>query len=249
MKMIALKIAYLGTAYHGFQRQNNATSVQSCIEQAIEKVTGNFSAVTSCSRTDTGVHAKEFYLTFATENGLPPERYARALCAYLPSDITVYSSFEAKEDFHPRYSAVSKEYSYTIWNAPTRNPFLQERALHYPKKLDESLLQKAAAHFIGTHDFRGFMSAGSSVQNTVRTITKCEIVREGDALILSIAADGFLYNMVRIIVGTLLYVAEGKIKEEDLPNILLSGKRKLAGPTAEAQGLCLEKVEYKEGAF
>ena len=124
MKQIALKIAYLGTEYHGFQRQNNAVSVQECIEEAILKVTGTFSAVTGCSRTDTGVHAKEFYLTFETESKLPPERYARALSAHLPFDISVYESFEPAEGFHPRYHAVFKEYTYTIWNAPTRTPFL-----------------------------------------------------------------------------------------------------------------------------
>ena len=246
MRVIALKIAYLGTAYHGFQRQTNARSVQQCIEEAIARVTGAVSPVTGCSRTDTGVHAAEFHLTFSTESAIPAERFAPALTAHLPRDIAVYRSAEAPPGFHPRYSARSKEYGYTIWNAPVRNPFLENRCLHYPHPLDAAQLHRAAQHFCGTHDFRGFMSAGSSVQSTVRTVSRGAVERRGARIALRIAAAGFLYNMVRIIVGTLLYVAEGKIAEEELAAIIASGERGLAGPTAEPQGLCLEHVDYGE---
>lgn len=246
MRTILLKIAYDGTAYHGFQRQSNAVTVQSRIEDAIAAVTGAFSPVTGCSRTDTGVHAQEFFLTFETGSRMPAERFAPALVTHLPEDITVWRSAEAQEGFHPRYSAIEKEYTYTIWNAPQRNPFLRGRALHYKYPLDACALHRAAQYFVGTHDFCGFMSAGSAVKSTVRTVRSCVVEREGDCVRLRIAGDGFLYNMVRIIAGTLLYVAEGKIPAERLPEIIASGDRTLAGPTAPAEGLCLTRVSYGE---
>ncbi len=243
MRQIVLRIAFDGGAYHGFQLQPGAVTVQQRLEEAASRLFSKERVVMhGCSRTDAGVSAREFYCTFAVETALSPAKIKLALLALLPKDITVYDCYFTEAGFHPRFAAQSKRYSYTIRNTPSRDPFLGRYQYSYYRKLDEKRMDAAAQLFVGRHDFRGFMSAGSSVLDTVREVYECTVRREGDLLRMEIEADGFLYNMVRIIAGTLVYVSEGKIALSDLPGIIASGRRELAGPTLPGRGLCLERV-------
>ena len=244
--MILLRLAYLGTAYHGFQVQNNAVTVQECIQNAVEAVFGYRAAVTGCSRTDSGVHANEFYCTVDVDTKIPVNKIPSALNANLPADIAVYECFTVDEPFHPRYNVIYKEYLYRIRNAYQRNPFENNRAYHYPRSLDIGVMNDAAAYFLGRHDFAGFMSAGSDITDTVREIKYFNVTKENDSgiVLIRVAADGFLYNMVRILVGTLIYVSENKININDLNDIILSKDRSRAGITVPPHGLYLNKVVY-----
>lgn len=246
MRNLLLSLSYLGTAYHGWQVQPNGVTVQEELQDALEKILGERVSVTGCSRTDSGVHAEMFCCNIRTEHKIPCEKLPAALNAHLPDDISVYDCREMREDFHARYDCAGKEYCYRIWNSRFRNPFWQGRALHYPYPLDIDKMNKAAGAFIGAHDFAGFCSAGSSVKSTVRTVTKAEVSRYGDLVTFRVAADGFLYNMVRIMAGTLLSVSQGKIDALELPGIIESKSRDRAGFTAAPQGLYLHKVYYNE---
>ncbi len=237
---------YDGSAYHGWQVQQNAVTVQQVFQDAVEKLTGVRENVTGCSRTDSGVHALMYCCNFRTDSGISAEKMPFALNAHLPDDIAVYGCSEVSEDFHARYSCTSKRYVYKIWNTPYRNPFCNGRYLVYPKHLDEKELDKAAKAFIGTHDFCGFASAGGSVEDTVRTVTDCSLKRYGDEVHFEVEANGFLYNMVRIMVGTVLSAAEGKIDVNAIPDIIESKDRERAGFTAPAHGLYLKEVNYAE---
>ncbi len=244
---ILLKISYLGTDYCGYQVQKNAISIQERLQDAVCGVFGHRYPVTGCSRTDSGVHANEFYCTVDTDenaNSVPLDRVPAAMNNLLPDDIAVYTAEAKSEDFHPRYSAKSKQYRYVIWNGRQKNPFMNNRAYHYAKPLDAEKMSKAAEKFIGEHDFRGFMSSGSSVESTVRTIYDASVVREGDCVIFTVSGNGFLYNMVRIIVGTLIAVSEGKIPLDEIDEIIASCDRSRAGMTAPACGLYLNRVTY-----
>ena len=168
----------------------------------------------------------------------------RALNGILPKDISVYSCDEVDDSFHARFDCKGKEYIYRIHNSYIKNPFFKDRVLQYFCNIDENLLNEAAQHFVGTHDFKAFCSIGSTAVNTVRTIEYFNVVRENDLIIMLVKGDGFLYNMVRIMVGTLIFVGEGKIKSNQIGDIILSGERKNAGKTAPAQGLYLNKVFY-----
>lgn len=247
MPNFVLKLQYNGSRYHGWQMQNNALSIQSCVENAVMRVFGSKLTVYGCSRTDAGVHANEYYCNFRTEKNLPCKAVVNAVNAYLPFDIVVLDCFEARDDFHSRYDCVSKEYVYKIWNSPLRNPFCVGTAYHYKYKLNETLLDKASKDFIGTYDYSAFCSSGSSVKSTVRTVMNASVERQGDEVVFSVEADGFLYNMVRIMTGTLININEGKIKPDEIKNIILSGNRQSAGVTAPPCGLFLNKVKYKEG--
>ena len=241
---ILLTISYLGTRYHGWQVQKNAPTVQETVQDAIERITGIRSDLTGCSRTDAGVHALAYCCAFSPEKPLDLTTLGKALNAVLPDDIAVRSVKEVPENFHPRYSAKGKAYRYRIYNAPDRDPFETGRALHRREPLDLPLMRQAAKHFLGTHDFAAFMASGSSITDTVRTVTSLDITKEGNVVTVRIAADGFLYNMVRIIVGTLLAVNDGKIQADAIPAILSSLDRANAGATAPAEGLYLEQVFY-----
>lgn len=242
---LLLKIAYDGSRYHGWQVQENALTVQEVFQKALCEVIGQQESIKGCSRTDTGVHAREFCISFHTESKILPERLMAALNRYLPDDIAALSCQEVPADFHARYSCKGKEYVYEIWNHPVRNPFLQDRALHYWYPIDEALLDRAAKYYLGSHDFSSFCTLDKREQGDfTRTVTESKVERQGDLVLFTVAADGFLYNMVRIMAGTLLRVQQGKFSPEDIPNILDAKDRKAAGPTAPACGLYLNKVFY-----
>ena len=245
MKNYLLRISYDGSRYHGWQIQENAVTVQEVFQQAVLKVTGQREELKACSRTDTGVHAREFCISLKTESAIPPERMVAALNHYLPLDIAVKSCQEVPLDFHARYSCKGKEYSYEIWNHPVREPFLDGRALHYWYPIDENLLDRAAKYYLGTHDFTSFCTLDARDRGDLtRTVTKSQVERKGDMVLFTVAADGFLYNMVRIMVGTLLRVQQGKFAPEDIPEILAAKDRGRAGPTAPSCGLYLNHVYY-----
>ncbi|MBP5303621.1 MAG: tRNA pseudouridine(38-40) synthase TruA [Clostridia bacterium] len=244
MTRLLLTIQYVGTAYHGWQVQPNGVTVQERLQDAIEKVTGVRSGVIGCSRTDAGVHAKMFCCTLDTEYPLQGEKMAKALNAHLPKDIAVYKVREVAPDFHPRYQAVGKTYTYCIWNGKHRNPFYEDRALFISKTLDEGVMDKAAKGFCGTHDYKAFCSAGSDVEDTVRTVSECSVKREGDLVTVTVTANGFLYNMVRILVGTLLDIEAGRLPSDAIKQALDTTKRQDLGATAPPMGLYLEKVYY-----
>lgn len=242
--MILLRLAYLGTAYHGFQVQANALTVQEYLQNAIEVVFNYRYDIIGCSRTDSGVHANEFYCTVDVNPTIPNDKIPSALNANLPFDITIFDCFTVDESFHPRYNVIYKEYVYNIWNHRQRNPFEYMRSYHYPRELNIDLMNIAADYFIGEHDFTGFMSASSDVKNTVRNIKYFYVEKENNNVMITVAANGFLYNMVRILVGTLIYVSEKKIKTDDLNDIILSKDRSKSGFTAPPHGLYLNKVVY-----
>lgn len=244
MKRLLLTIQYDGTNYHGWQVQKNAITVQEVLQNAIEKVFGERLDVKGCSRTDSGVHANEYCVSIDTEMNIQSENVVLAVNGFLPKDIAVKTCREVSMDFHPRYSVDSKEYLYKINNAPVRDAFQANYAFHYRRKIDAEYLNEEAKAFIGTYDYSGFCSVKSDVEDTVRTVKSFDVWREGDMVYFKVSADGFLYNMVRIMVGTLLFVSEGKIKKGELESVILSKDRKRAGKTAPPQGLYLNKVNY-----
>lgn len=246
MKRLLLTIQYDGTAYHGWQVQANALSVQEAFQDAVEKVFGERLNVKGCSRTDSGVHANKYCLTLDTSMNITDEGVVMALNAQLPPDIAVKACREVSFDFHPRYSCTRKQYVYRIYNGGTRNPFVRNTAYYYRYPIEVELLNNAAKAFCGTHDFAGFCSVRSDVENTVRTVVRAEVKRDGDFVLFTFEADGFLYNMVRIMVGTLLFVNEGKIAPDALPDVIASKDRSRAGRTAQPQGLFLNDIFYDE---
>ena len=242
---LLLKLAYDGTRYHGWQIQENAVTVQQVFQEALCKVTGRQEDLKACSRTDTGVHAREFCVSLKTESPIPEERLVAALNHYLPQDMAVRSCQRVGEDFHARYSCKGKEYCYEIWNHPVREPFLAGRALHYWYPIDEALLDQAARHYLGSHDFSSFCTLDKRERGDLtRRVFTSRVERRGDLVVFTVGANGFLYNMVRIMVGTLLRVQQGKFSPEDIPGILEAKDRKAAGPTAPACGLYLNRVFY-----
>ena len=240
-----IKLSYDGAAYHGWQIQDNALTVQQVFQEALQKITGLTEDIKACSRTDTGVHAREFCVSLKTESPIAPERLLAALNHYLPEDVAVRSVEQVPLDFHARYSCKGKEYVYQIWNHPVRDPFLLCLALHYWYPIDEELLNRAAVHYLGAHDFSSFCTLDRREKGDLtRTVFTSKVERAGDLVTFTVAADGFLYNMVRIMVGTLLRVQQGKLTPEDIPGILEAKDRKAAGPTAPACGLYLNRVFY-----
>ena len=246
MRNLLLTICYDGTQYHGWQIQQNSLAVQQVFQTALQKVLGDVPDLKGCSRTDSGVHAYAYCISLKTEHSIPCDRLLGALNHFLPTDIVVLNCKEVAPDFHARYSCRGKEYVYKIWNNPIRSPFLQGYALHYWYRLDLEKLNEAAQYFVGSHDFTSFCTLDSRERGDMtRTVTKAELKKEGDLIIFTVAADGFLYNMVRIMVGTLLHVAQGKFEPQDIPNIIEAKNRKAAGPTAPPYGLYLNQVFYK----
>lgn len=247
MKYFA-KIKYIGTAFHGFQVQPGLRTVQGELNNALNQAFGLPCKVTGCSRTDAGVHANEFCLTVECEGGtIPADKLPIAVARFLPTDLSLFYAEECDNAFHPRYDVREKEYLYRIINRPIYDPFEFGRAWFLSRPVsDEGLLlmQSAAKHFIGRYDFSTFMSEGSDVEDTVRTVTALSVERNGDLIEIRISADGFLYNMVRIIVGTLTEVAFGRISPDDIVDIINSHDRSRAGMTAPADGLYLNKVVY-----
>ena len=246
MRNLLLTIKYKGTRYHGWQIQKNALTVQEIFQKALTKILTEQVNIKACSRTDTGVHANRFCISFKTNSKIKEHKLVLALNNNLPFDIAVLSCVAVNDDFHARYNTCAKRYIYKIHNSKIKDPFLENLALFYPYKLDEKLLNKAAKKFIGTYNFKGFCSIKNDIKDTVRTIYSCNVTKTDEIVTVSITADGFLYNMVRIIIGTLLFVAMGKILSEDIEAIIKSGIRKKAGFTAPAEGLYLDKVFYND---
>ena len=244
MQRILLTLRYDGTAYHGWQVQPNAPTVQETLQDAVEAVTGVRAGIIGCSRTDAGVHADKFCCTFDTDSPLRGNKLCSALNFHLPPDIAVYDARETAADFHPRYDARGKRYVYRIWNGAQRHPVYDRFALHRNRPLDAAALSAQAADYIGTHDFAAFCAADSDVQGTVRTVRDCRVERQGELVLFTVEADGFLYNMVRIMVGTLLEIADGRLEPGCIPAIIAGKRREAAGPTAPAKGLCLQEVFY-----
>ena len=247
MKYFA-KIRYLGTDFHGFQVQPSLRTVQGELCRALDLAFGVPCKVTGCSRTDAGVHANEFCITVENEGGtIPPEKLPIAVSRYLPNDLSLFYASYCNDDFHPRYDVVSKEYLYRIINQKIYDPFEFGRAMFFPRHLsddDIARMNEAASYIVGKHDFAAFMSEGSDIVDTVRNVHSLTVSKTGSLIEIKISADGFLYNMVRIIVGTLLEVGVGRFSPSDVEKIIESRDRKNAGMTAEAAGLYLNSVRY-----
>ena len=237
-------MAYKGTAYHGYQRQDNAVTVQEVVEKCVSRVLNTPTEIIGCSRTDTGVHANAYCFSVKTDREIPVRNFVRGVNGYLPSDITLLSCEEADEDFHARYSCKGKEYVYLIHNSECRNPFAEDLQYHYRRHMDLELMRKAAGYFVGTHDFSSFCSQASEKTNTVRTVNSLSIDRNGNLVTVTISGDGFLYNMVRIIVGTLIDAGHHKITAKEVKNILELKDRSKSPETAPAKGLFLYRVKY-----
>lgn len=244
MKNIKLKLEYDGTNYMGWQKQPIGITVQGTVEEAIYKLTKEPVEVIGCSRTDSKVHAKAYVCNFKTNSKIPVIKFKNALNFHLPEDIAVMECDEVDNDFHARYDSVGKMYCYTIHNGVSRSPLNRNYSYYYKGKLDIEAMKHAAQFLKGTHDFAAFKNVGSSVKTSTRTITDLKIENHDDSIEIYIAADGFLYNMVRIIVGTLLEVGSGKINSNQMKDIIESKDRSKAGATSPAQGLCLIEVYY-----
>lgn len=244
---IAVCLAYDGSRYCGFQVQPNGVSICQAFQDALQAVLGCRPDVKGCSRTDSGVHALGYVLNFHAETNIPLKKLPLALNAHLPRDIRVQDAWQVPEDFHARYAAHSKTYVYRIWNSALESPFQFAYTHTVARPLDLNAMSRAAELFVGRHDFLALCAAGSSVAargDTVRTITACAVRREGALVEIEVTADGYLYNMVRILAGTLVQVGLGRIPADAIPAILQSRDRSGAGPTLPAKGLFLKRVEY-----
>lgn len=244
MKNIALRLMYDGTNYHGWQVQKSDVTVAGTLETALTKLCGHTVKLTGCGRTDAGVHAKRYCANFRSDTRIPLDKLPLAVNALLPDDISVQAAIEAPEDFNAILSCKKKEYTYNIINARVRDPFLHNRAYFYPSPLRSDVMREAAEKFVGTHDFAAVRSVGTETKTTVRTVYWCEIEKSGNLITMRIAADGFLYNMVRAIMGTVIYCSEGKLIPSDIPALLKSRDRCLTGPTVPACGLYLSRIWY-----
>lgn len=243
-RRICLRVAYDGTNYHGWQIQKNAISVEEVLQKNLQELLKEDIELTGASRTDAGVHAMGNVAVFDTETRIPAEKIAYALNRYLPEDIVVQSSKEVPEDFHPRYAVSKKTYEYRILNTAFPDPILRKYMHFYYGKLNIDDMKKAAEYIVGEHDFASFCAAGAQVQTTVRTVYSLDIRKEKDVITLSVCGNGFLYNMVRIIAGTLIEVGNGKTEPERMKAIIDGCDRSLAGATAPAKGLHLIKIDY-----
>ncbi|MGI6358974.1 MAG: tRNA pseudouridine(38-40) synthase TruA [Bacillota bacterium] len=242
---IKLVLEYDGTDWHGWQVQNNARTVQGEVERALSVIIKQPVRVTGASRTDAGVHARGQVCNFHTASSVPIERWPAALNSNLAAGVVVVSAAEVSQHWHARIHALGKRYSYTINTRTAPLAIGRRYALHYPHSLDVQAMQDAANHLIGEHDFASFQAAGSFVKDTVRSLHNLQVKALGDHRLQIVAiGNGFLYHMVRIIVGTLLLVGNGKLPPEEMRRILRAKDRTQAGPTAPAHGLCLEEVYY-----
>lgn len=242
---LLVTICYDGNYYHGWQIQQNALTVQEVFQNALEKIISQRPNIKGCSRTDSGVHANYYCISFQTNHTIPAQRLRIALNRFLPKSIAVIDCQDVELDFHARYSCKSKQYIYKIWNSENRSPFLEGYAYHYRYKIDEELLNKSAQSFVGKHNFTSFCTIDNREKGDLtRTIYSISVKRSGEMVTVTIEGDGFLYNMVRIIVGTLLRVQQGKIAPDGIGAIINAMDRKFAGPTAPACGLYLNKVNY-----
>ncbi|MBE7062904.1 MAG: tRNA pseudouridine(38-40) synthase TruA [Clostridia bacterium] len=249
MRNIVLRLMFDGSAYHGFQRQKNGVTIQEKLEDAVFAITGGRTPVLGCSRTDAGVHARSYVAMFASEVGIPMPQLPKALNSALPDDIRVMQAKVAPEGFHPIFSAKEKTYEYTIINRRVNDVFRRKYAWFYPILLDVERMRRAASWFIGEHDFATFMAAGGTAKTSVRHITGLDIEEKDGLIRIRITANGFLYNMVRIITGTLVYVGNGKLESDDIPDIIRACDRRRAGMTAPPEGLMLLSTVYPDFTF
>ena len=248
MKNIALRLRYDGSRYHGWQVQKNAITVAQTMEEALAKVCGERVKLTGCGRTDAGVLALRYCANFHSDCTVPVDRMPLAVNSRLPDDIAVVDAVEVPDDFNAIGSCVKKEYVYKILNSRIPDPFLADRVCFYPQRLDISLMQAAARAFEGTHDFKAVRSEGTQTKTTVRTVYWCRVEKDGDLITVSICANGFLYNMCRAMVGTMVYASYGKLIPEEIPALLEKRDRRLTGPTMPPQGLYLNRVWYDGAA-
>jgi tRNA pseudouridine38-40 synthase len=247
MKTLKLTISFDGTAYHGWQTQKNARTVQDVLHESLRAIFGEVPLPCGCSRTDAGVHARRFVCAVQTSSALPCVRVPYALNYYLPKDIAVRSCRELSADFHPRYDTLWKEYRYRIHNSPLRDPLLGGKCLQVPRRLDESALDLQAKKFVGTHDFAAYAaSGGGTYVSTIRQICSAGVTREGESVWFWVRGTGFLYKMVRIMVGTLLDISDGKLPKDAIERSFAQPQRDGAGFTAPPQGLFLWDIAYKD---
>ncbi|MFT8314766.1 MAG: tRNA pseudouridine(38-40) synthase TruA [Clostridium sp.] len=244
MKNVKLTIEYDGTNYSGWQIQNNAITIQQILEESLKDITGESLKIIGSSRTDAGVHARGFVGNFLTESKIPSDRFRNILNSKLPEDIVILNSEEVELNFNSRFNSKGKTYSYTVLNTPQRPAIGRNYVYHFRRNIDVALMVDASKQFIGTHDFAAFKSSGGNTKTTVRTISSLKIVKQGDYIIFTITGDGFLYNMVRIIVGTLIEVGLKRVEAKRIKDILISKDRTMSGPCVPPGGLCLEKVYY-----
>lgn len=244
MENIQIIISYRGTSYCGWQVQPNGVTIQEVLVRAIKELTGESVNLIGSGRTDAGVHALGQSANFLTAATIPPELWCRALNTRLPADIRVISSRVCQPDFHSRYQAQGKSYLYKILASPVASPFMADLAFHVTRTLDWAAIEEAAANFLGEHDFRAFMASGSSIKTTVRTISEISFSNHDDLWEMTFTGNGFLYNMVRIMAGTLYEVGYGRLKPQDIKKIIAAKDRAKAGITAPAHGLYLKEVFY-----
>ncbi|OHB33140.1 MAG: tRNA pseudouridine(38-40) synthase TruA [Desulfuromonadaceae bacterium GWC2_58_13] len=244
MKIIRLTIEYDGTAYVGWQIQPNGLAVQQVLEEALARVLGEPVRLASSGRTDAGVHARGMVAHFATHRDLPMSAYRDGVNRFLPQDVAVREALEAEAGFHARFSARGKWYRYSICLAPVRSPLTARTSWHLRSDLDEQAMLEAAASFVGTHDFAAFRASGCDAATTVRHIYAVDLSRQDNLLHIDVKGSGFLRNMVRVMVGTLVEIGQGKMRVADLGQLLQGGTREGAGKTAPPQGLCLMEVWY-----
>ncbi|MCI8546575.1 MAG: tRNA pseudouridine(38-40) synthase TruA [Clostridia bacterium] len=244
MRNIKLIIEYDGKSFNGWQKQPTKLNIQGEIEKAIEEITGEKVDLTASGRTDAGVHSLGQTANFKTESQIQIEKFAKAINSKLKKSIVIKSAEEVDERFHSRYSVKSKTYRYIINNSDNGTAIYRGLEYHIPMKLDVKKMQEAMKFFEGEHDFKGFKASGTSSKSSVRTIYKGEVKQEGERIIIEVTGNGFLYNMVRIIAGTLVDVGLEKIKPEGIPEIIESKDRTKAGKTLPPHGLYLLKVEY-----
>ncbi len=243
MKRIKLVVAYDGTNYSGWQVQPNAVTIEQKLNEALSIVSGEEIRVMGASRTDAGVHSLGNICVFDTNARMPAERFCYALNRYLPEDIVVQESCEVPPDFHPRYCRSRKTYEYRILNRKFRMPSMRLNTYFFYTPLNVERMQIAAEYLEGEHDFKSFCSVHAQVETTVRTIYQCSVWKEGDVVAIRVTGNGFLYNMVRIIAGTLIKVGSGELEPEQIKDILLARDREAAGPTAPAHGLTMIGIE------
>lgn len=242
---IKLTIEYDGTNYCGWQKQKHSITVQEKLEEALNKITGENCKANGSSRTDAGVHAKAFVCNFLTESNIPADKFKYAINSKLPKDIVIRKSEEVPLEFHARFDSKGKKYIYTILNREESPAIARDYVYHFHKKLDVELMQQGSKYFIGSHEFDSFYKkSGSSVKSTLKTIYYCDVISKGDLIEFTVIGNGFLYNMVRIMAGTLIEVGIGKIKPEEIKDILLAKDREKAGRSLPPQGLCLYEVLY-----
>ena len=248
-KKIALIVEYEGTIYHGFQVQKAVPTIQGELERALRKITGERIRISCASRTDQGVHAKGQVVAFRTGSTLPPQTLLRALNHYLPEDIAIRQAFRVNDDFDVRRGALSREYCYYLLNSATPSPLLRRSAYFMPRPLDVEAMNKACHALLGTHDFAPFSSAVNGRKNTVRTMYKAEVVREGDLVTFHVVANSFLPHQVRHTTGALVNVGVGKSDVAAFCEILRSNKPATAGTALPPHGLYLLKVNYADGVI